>query len=112
MSLYILIKENEDAYDHEEYTLKSTVQSIKEELNKETKVKRIYQGKVAANTEDLEKMKAEHRRNYKQLKDQADDAEEGENLENHILKQTTTKYNEKSCLKGIYTLYVYNNIKN
>lgn len=95
-----LFKDNEDNFDHEEYSLKSTTQSLKDELSKETKIRRICQGKVAANTEDLEKMKAEHRHTHNNITKEVVDKEREKEGELVMLEELTAEYTDKKIREG------------
>ena len=100
VAMYMLMQEKEDIYDHEEYNLKSVIQSLKEELHKETKKRRIYQSKVAANTEDLEKMKAEHKRQFEKVTRESVEAEKEKNEGMGIVRELSEKWEEISLVEG------------
>ena len=106
MYMYMLVllslQEKEDIYDHEEYNLKSIIQSLKEELHKETKSRRIFQSKVAANTEDLEKMKAEHRRQFEKVTQESAEAEAKRSEGTEVVEELTQKLKEIKQVVGQY----------
>ena len=95
--------------------LRSTVQGLKEELQKEMKTKMSYQGKIEADETDLEKMKVEHKIKEENVNETAREIEVKKNSHHEAMDRLLEAHKEKLDQEGmlIYLtgLQIYNAVK-
>ena len=81
--------------------LRSTVQGLKEELQKEMKTKMSYQGKIEADETDLEKMKVEHKIKEENVNETGREIEVKKNSHHEAMDRLLEAHKEKLDQEGM-----------
>ena len=87
-----------------EHSYKTNIQSLKQDLQKEIKMKIRFEAKVMSNTSDLTKMKAEHRKKVEKAEERMHQIMRKEQTNSGVVDKMEENKNQLSDYTGIINI--------